>query len=87
MHHWKCNGLKIQTEIKIPAWGKHYNQNKVVLTFFFIPVEAILEKSAWRQQVARLSGNVNFYLFIYFFSPADDDRLALESAVHFSHLY
>lgn len=47
MHHWKCNGLKIQTEIKIPAWGKHYNQNKVVLTvvvFFF--VEAIPEKSS-----------------------------------------
>lgn len=25
--------FKIQTEIKIPASGKHYNQNKVVLTF------------------------------------------------------
>lgn len=68
IHHWKCNGLKIQTEIKIPAWGKHYNQNKVVLTFFFFlsPVEAILESSAWRQQVVMLVGNADFNLFIYF---------------------
>lgn len=28
MHHWKCNGLKIHTEIKIPAWGKHSPERK-----------------------------------------------------------
>lgn len=68
MHHWKCNGLKIQTEIKIPAWGKHYNQNKVVSTFFFsfFPVEAVVENSAWRQQVVRLAGNANCDLLVYF---------------------
>lgn len=43
-------------------------------------MEAILEKSAWRQQVLSFAGNASVWVFIYFFSPhPDDESLALEN--------